>query len=326
MSVYESTVCQWADVRAKLGQVNPYTAKKAREKALLFVPFVAADIDEISPCDIEQALCILGSEGGRDGKGRSTTTLRAAHLAATQAVDWAISRGMAKTNPWRMVPRPKAARTQAGFLELASANQLALFADQELQSCMQRGNVNHAAYCMAVVIALATGMRRGEIFALEWPKVGDTSLMVQQAVKGDGSIGEPKSSAGVRMLAIGENLARKLKEYKQWQSDHIPEREFGQRRYVIANNDGDMANMSTFEHWWARFRDMAGFHGLKFHELRHTHASLLIGNGVDVKTVQIRMGHSSADVTMNVYAHAMPRNDVASAKLIDDALYGEVVA
>lgn len=55
---------------------------------------------------------------------------------------------------------------------------------------------------------------------------------------------------------------------------------------------------------------------MKFHELRHTQATQLLGNGVDVKTVQTRMGHSSASLTLDWCAHALPENDQKAARII----------
>lgn len=60
----------------------------------------------------------------------------------------------------------------------------------------------------------------------------------------------------------------------------------------------------------------SGFEGLMYHELRHTQATLLLGNGVDVKTVQTRLGHADAGITLNWYAHAMPDNDEQAANLL----------
>lgn len=69
---------------------------------------------------------------------------------------------------------------------------------------------------------------------------------------------------------------------------------------------------------WA---DRGGWKGLRFHELRHTHATILIADGVDVKTVQTRLGHSSAVVTMTCYAHAIPLSDGAAAEALDASLF-----
>lgn len=314
---YRQAVSEWEESRKSLGEVQPYTAKKSAEKARYLVPFVGAeDVDEISPCDIEHAIVTLKRD-----RGLSTTTLRAIHLAGTQACDWAIVHGLAHVNPFKLVPRPKAAKTRARSLDGIQANQLALFTKQRLDECMARGEVQQSAFCMCVLLALTTGLRRGELFGLEWQDFNGASLFVQRSLKPDGKdVGTPKTQSGVRRIALGKNMANELASYRSWQSLKVPPRKWDEPQPVIAKEDGMRPSMNVFEHWWADFRADAGFDGLKFHELRHTHATLLIANGVDVKTVQGRLGHSSADITMNVYAHALPRNDAQAASEIDELL------
>ena len=79
---YKRIVEQWAQERENLQYVQPYTARKAAQKALLFAPWIAEiQLDEIEPALLSEALMHLGSKGGRSRKGLSTATLRAAHLA-----------------------------------------------------------------------------------------------------------------------------------------------------------------------------------------------------------------------------------------------------
>ena len=88
---------------------------------------------------------------------------------------------------------------------------------------------------------------------------------------------------------------------------------------VIVNPTfGGWFDLHNFETWWRRFRKENGFEGLKFHELRHTQATQLLAQGVDVKTVQTRMGHSNASLTLNWYAHAMPQNDRKAADMLGE--------
>ena len=79
----------------------------------------------------------------------------------------------------------------------------------------------------------------------------------------------------------------------------------------------------SFTRWWGVFRDGHGFPTLKFHELRHTQATQLLANGVDVKTVQARLGHANASVTLNWYAHAVPENDVEAAAVVGNLFAGQ---
>ena len=65
---------------------------------------------------------------------------------------------------------------------------------------------------------------------------------------------------------------------------------------------------------------MSGYEGFNLHELRHTQATLLIGSGADIKTVQNRLGHSSASLTMDIYAHAIEQNDRDAAEKIGSLL------
>jgi hypothetical protein len=137
---YTQVVSEWEESRKSLGEVQPYTAKKSAEKARYFFPFIGnEEVDEVSPCDIEQAIVTLKRD-----RGLSTTTLRAIHLAGTQACDWAIAHGHATMNPFKLVPRPKAANTRARSLDGAQANQLALFAKQRRDEYMAREKVQLA--------------------------------------------------------------------------------------------------------------------------------------------------------------------------------------
>ena len=87
------------------------------------------------------------------------------------------------------------------------------------------------------------------------------------------------------------------------------------RTPVCCNSYGAFQNAGNFSEWWATFRAANGFPGLRFHDLRHTQATLLIGNGVDIKTVQSRLGHSRAATTLDIYACALPENDRKAANL-----------
>ena len=91
---------------------------------------------------------------------------------------------------------------------------------------------------------------------------------------------------------------------------------------VFTSGTGGYLNPSGFSRWWREFAKEAGFEGLKFHELRHTQATVLLANKVDVKTVQTRLGHANASITLNLYAHAVPENDRDAADLVGDLFKG----
>ncbi len=90
-------------------------------------------------------------------------------------------------------------------------------------------------------------------------------------------------------VAIGANLVGLLGEARKAQRSLGPERADDSSRPVICSDGGGVASLSTFEHWWRRWADGLGHEGLRFHDLSHT--TILIASGVDVKTVQMRLGH-----------------------------------
>lgn len=321
---YQQIVEQWARERERLQYVQPYTARKAEQKALLFAPWIAeTPLDKIEPAQISEALMHLGAKGGRSRKGLSTATLRAAHLAGSQAADWAVARGLASKNPFKGVARPRANYRQSQFLTQGQANKLARAASRSFNKCLASGDVARASFSLAVCLAIATGLRRGEIFALDWDDFNEKTMRisVNKAIKGDGSLGRPKTVASVRNVAIGEKLCKLLQKMRAWQEEHFPEKDWSQSTFIMCGEDGGIASLNAFEHWWRAWANRGGWKGLRFHELRHTHATLLISNGTDVKTVQMRLGHSSAEVTMSCYAHALPMADGSAATMLDSTLF-----
>ena len=322
---YGKAVDSWSEERELLGIVQPYTVQRASQKAKLFDPWLEnMRLCDIDPAMIRQAVIELRQHGGRLGKGLSSATLRAAHLAGKQAFDWAITRGYALENPFDSTERPKAHYRQARFLTLGQATMLSSQMAAEMKKAMDNGEAQIASFALASCIALATGMRRGEIFALEWSccNFKTARINVSRAIKGDGSIGSPKSIAGIRSVAVGARLASLMQEMKSWRESVISADSCSANQFVICDDTGFRANMNKFEHWWRTWADANGWEGLLFHDLRHAHATLLIAGGTDVRTVQMRLGHSSADITMSCYAHAIPLSDTIAAESIDSSLFG----
>lgn len=177
-----------------------------------------------------------------------------------------------------------------------------------------------------VRIAMSTGMRRGELIGLEWGAVSleNGTIRVSKALKNDGTIGTPKTKSGVRTIHAGETTIAHLARWKQRQAVML--RAIGVRQGkstpVCCSDVGGRLDTYNFGRWWRDFREKNGFEGWRLHELRHTQATQLLANGADVKTVQARLGHASAAITLNFYAHAVPGNDEKAADLMEEIMSG----
>ncbi|UDY36272.1 tyrosine-type recombinase/integrase [Dermatobacter hominis] len=182
-------------------------------------------------------------------------------------------------------------------------------------------------------VAIATGARRGELLGLQW---GDVDLDVgivafTRNVTGDGRrlhIGTPKTGK-VRSVSIDDATVAALKAWRsECQEDALA---FGvdlkPTTWIWSQRpDGrDPWWPDTVTHRWATLRKkVPGLEGVRFHDLRHTNASVLIAAGVDPVTVAERLGHSTPVITLGTYSHALPAKDRGAATLIGEVLERQV--
>lgn len=327
---FDECVDYWSRNRELEGEFSEDQVKRSKRKAKRFSKFIGKkQISKIKPADIIDAMNDIREEGKEHGSGRySESTIRSYFIHARAAVEYCIQcERESGTNPFNKVKRPKAARHDAQYLSAADASKASKTAKREYLKSLSKNDLRMAGFWLAVCIALATGARRGEIFALEWQHVDldEKRISIMQAIKAGTAdvIGPPKSRSSVRQISIGTSLAGLLKKQRAaLESAFADGRDMNGIR-VLSDENGEQISMNSFEHWWRQIgAPKIGNPSLRFHELRHTHATLLISSGVDVKTVQTRLGHSDAEITLNVYAHAIPKNDAKAGSEIDKALFG----
>ena len=327
MATYDECVDAWGKSQLLMGEIEEFTARRNVERARRLSPYIGGkQVEEITVFDIENALIDLKQRGNRrNGKGLSPTTVKYAYKHGKSAVKWAILHDMVSVNPFDKVTGPKGKSPEAVALETEQAVKLNEAIMLELNSCMfgiaTRDKVINAACCVFVIMALATGARRGELLALNWGHVRDGGIDVVCAVKADGHIGATKTAKGKRFITLTEDACKILAAYKDWLGQ-VARIEPTDSTPVLSTLNGRLSG-NTIEHWWQDRRALFGFEGVKLHSLRHTHATLLIASGCDIKTVQTRMGHSSAVMTLDVYSHAVPKNDELAAASINSMLRGD---
>lgn len=178
---------------------------------------------------------------------------------------------------------------------------------------------------LAVRLLLASGMRRGEALGLQWKHVDfdNSQVHIQQTLTAAVTIRIPKTGAGVRSLFIDSETMARLREWKAFQRDalHLISCEGvavtqTDETPVFCSDMGGWYDPTHFDRWWRDYRKGIDFDTLKIHELRHSQATQLLAHGADIKTVQSRLGHANASLTLNQYAHAVPANDRSAADMI----------
>lgn len=190
---------------------------------------------------------------------------------------------------------------------------------------------------VAVYLALMTGTRKGETLGLEWSHVdlGNKCIHIRYQYCRRKSHKALKTPHSIRTITISQRVADFLTDWREWQSEHI----FGGKEvpghYPVCSHysrtrDFDSAHLvlSPFRKWLMKFfisngityEDMGEVKPYTFHELRHSHASQEAAAGVDVKTLQSRMGHADISTTLNIYTHVIDEKERQAADLLDAIL------
>lgn len=224
-------------------------------------------------------------------------------------------------NPLDRVDRPKVKKKQVKYLDDRQAVQLL--------RCLAREE--SLPFRCAVLLALLCGLRLGEVGALELSDVDweECTIDIHRALKytpdKGNYVGDPKSDAGRRTVDLPAGMMALLEETRKYHEEaaaFLGDRWRGCGRIICAW-DGTPVHHDTPSKWFRKFADANGFTGVRFHDLRHTHATLLFASNIDAVAVASRLGHEDASTTLRVYAHAIRRRDLESAaamqRLLDAA-------
>ena len=181
-------------------------------------------------------------------------------------------------------------------------------------------------YRTAIMLTLYTGLHRGELCGLEWSDIDlqnglvkvNKSLLysVDRGVFEDGT----KTRSSNRIISIPADMVELLKQYKasQLQIKLMIGDLWVEIGKVFTSDNGGIINPEHISAWFKRFVNRHGLPDIHFHNLRHTAATLLIMEGVDIATVSKRLGHADKTTTLNIYTHAVKSADRAAADKLQD--------
>lgn len=235
---------------------------------------------------------------------------RVLHEALKQAVRWQL---LAR-NPADAVEPPKIQRKEMKIIAREDVEQL-------LEAC------SGSIFYMPVLLAVCTGMRRGEILALQW---GDIDLdagylsvcrSLEQTKEGL-AYKEPKTDRSRRRIDLPDLAVRALRKHKGEQAQlKLLQGEGYQDNGLVCCQDDGWPIPPDYLSDIFRFKvKAAGLEHIRFHDLRHTHATILLQEGVHAKVVSERLGHSNIGITLDTYSHVIPTMQAEAARTLDNAL------
>ena len=164
-------------------------------------------------------------------------------------------------------------------------------------------------------IELATGLRRGELLGLKWTDIDWKNGIIKvrrQIARVDGRIVEspPKTKNSYRAVTISQQAIEVLKQQKTKANV----------QYVFSSPNGSPISPNSVNNMLGRVLERAGIPKVRFHDLRHTFATIALQNGVDIKTVSGMLGHFSAGFTLDTYAHVTTSAQKEAAQTMANAL------
>lgn len=288
-----------------------------RMARLYIIPTIGRKrLDQLSPADVRTMLKTLSDQGLSPG------TLRQARSVLSRALRTAEVDGLIVRNPARLVDGVKQDAAEGRTLTPQQARTL-------LSACQGH------EYEALVPTLLSLGLRKGEALGLSWRDVElDTParLQVRRALKKDGRGGlyldEPKTSRSRRALRLPAPLVESLRAHRARQNEQ--RLAFGPgwgghwaaHDLVFTNSVGGPLDPDRVNRQIQLLTDEAGLGRWTPHELRHSAASLLLAQGVPLKTVSETLGHSSIRVTADVYGHLLDDARAEAATAMEAALWG----
>lgn len=276
-------------------------------------------LQKLRPEDIEAWFATLMTSGRRDRKGGlSARTVGHAKRVLLKALDEAVENGKVARN---VAAKKKAPKVESNEVQILNEETIA-----KLLSDLP----GHRLWPQAVT-SLFTGMRLGEILALRWNAVtldgGPATIRVRESLeqtKAGLRFKEPKTKHGQREITLPDIVIEALREHRKQQLELRFKMGLGKlpddALVFPASPEGEPFPPKRFSRAWEDAAKKIGAPEITFHALRHTHASMLIDQGIDVVMISRRPGHARPEITLRIYAHLFKKDDATAAAAINAAL------
>jgi integrase len=303
---------EWLDGCARRG-LKVSTARGYRTLASLYIPSALREIpiEQVTARHLDGLYDDLLRCGRRNGSGLKPITVRKVHVLLRGVFDRAVRRGLADSNPALAAEPPRAGACRPPIFPVWSPKELQRF----LLSARRH------PYYAAFHLAASTGLRRGEVLGLRWCDINfdDSVLQVLQTVilvRADVLFESPKSPASRRRVDLDRRTVEVLRRHQNTRERRsAPAAGEGSSDLVFARASGEPIHPALFSYWFQRQVELAGVRRIRFHDLRHTHATHALQAGIHPKVVSERLGHSSITITLDTYSHVLPsmQRDAAEA-------------
>lgn len=270
---------------------------------------------DLRPMDVQELYAKLQRSGRRTKKGGalSANTVLHVHRVLSMALKQAVRWRLVSVNVADAVEPPRIQRTEMRTLDRAEVQKLL-------------GAAKNSRLYEPILLAISTGMRRGEILGLKWSDIDleKSRLRVARSLQPDRSLAEPKTVRSRREISLPATTVGAIRQLKVRQNKLKLKLGSGyaDQGFVFANELGAAWVPDSISTLFQSIVRHAELGKLRFHDLRHTAASLLLEKGTPITTVAQILGHANTSTTLSVYAHAVKGSSQVAASVMEGILQG----
>lgn len=313
-------------------ELAPSTYKRyVRMLETRILPYLGSfTLEKIKPTDLMKLYDMLEQDtqirrlaknnGERTLKPLSKKTILEHHRLISSMLHKAVYWQLIPFNPADRVQPPRASRAKRKFYD-----------DEQCKVLLNNLNTlqeNEFKYRVAIILDVFTGARLGELMGLEWNDIDfkNKEITINKASQYLPEKGiytkEPKTSSSYRNVSIPDSVVEMLEEYKLWydnQKELCGEFWHDSDRLFVQDN-GKPMHPDTVSKWFGKFIKRIGLPVINFHGIRHTNATLLISQNVDVAVVAARLGHAQISTTFNFYVHPLASHNRSAGIILQNLL------
>lgn len=316
----ESLLCRYLDIISAAGR-SPSSVQSYRSDLRRHVcSYIgSAPAESVKPWMVDEMFLELSDHGRTDGKPLSQSSRARLYSWLNAAFKWMVGEGHIPSNPMDGCKRVYPSNVEANPISEPDLAKLYRWMVREPEDWDGR------VFRKIVWFALNTGMRRGEVSGLQ---VGDfrygmRDVKVSRSVTEAGGVHykKPKSRSSIRSVSLSPGAASDLQSHVHAQADVLETAgiEQGASTPLFCHEDGKLWRPNQLTMRFGELRQDLGLDpAVHFHSMRHTHATLLLASGCDMRTLQERLGHDSATTTLRIYSHVLPGRDQAAAGMWSD--------
>lgn len=248
----------------------------------------------------------------RSSGGLSTETVRSLHKVIKRSLNHAVKWQLLNRNVADFADPP---RIQKKEIITLSPDEVKIFLSEAKKEQLYP----------AFLLAITTGMRRGEILGLRWKDINfdQCTISIQKSLTMVGSkpiLQEPKTAGSKRKISVPKSTIQYLQKHKrkQEQKRSMNPSKLSNSGFVISTAMGTPVSPRNLLRSFYRILENTDLPKIRFHDLRHTHATLMLQQGEHPKIISERLGHANTRITLDIYSHVLPNMQEEATKRFED--------